>query len=145
MAVVVSACLLGTACRHDARDRRSERVLAAVAGETVVAVCPEVLGELGVPRLPCQLSGGDGRAVLRGHARVVSSEGEDRTAEFLRGAREALAQAQAGGAVRAILKERSPSCGVRSVHRDGRVEAGSGVFAALLEAAGIPALSDEEV
>lgn len=145
MSVVVSACLLGACCRFDGGDRTSARVLAAVAGETVVPVCPEVVAGLGVPRPACELRGGDGSDVALGRARVCAASGEDVTDAFLRGALAALEAAKAAGVRRAILKERSPSCGVRAVHRDGAVRAGRGVFAALLAAEGIEIASDEGV
>ncbi|TNF33812.1 MAG: DUF523 domain-containing protein, partial [Deltaproteobacteria bacterium] len=49
---VVSACLLGRACRYDGASKPSSAVDAALSrwrdrGGAVVAVCPEELGELG--------------------------------------------------------------------------------------------------
>ena len=143
--VAVSACLLGEPCRYDAQDRRSERVLAAVAGKQVVPICPEELGGLGTPRQPAELRGGDGEAVHRGLARVIARGGQDVTPAFLEGARQAVGRARAAGAEAAILKERSPSCGCRQVTCDGRLVPGRGISTFVLAAAGIPALSDEEV
>ncbi|HLV59896.1 MAG TPA: DUF523 domain-containing protein, partial [Fredinandcohnia sp.] len=113
----------------------------------VVPLCPEVAGGLPVPRPPAEIQGGDGRDVLAGRARVATREG-DVTAFFLAGAEAALAAARAHGVVAAVLKERSPSCGVRQVYDgsfSGQRRSGMGVTAARLEAAGIPVFSEAEL
>jgi len=107
-------------------------------GRKVIALCPEELGGLGTPRPACNLSGGEGADVIDGRAKVVDAAGRDRTLEFLRGARIALERCVSAGVTEAILKDRSPSCGVRQVYRDGRPTAGEGVFAAMLRRANIP-------
>jgi uncharacterized protein YbbK (DUF523 family) len=140
--VVVSACLLGRPCRFDGKDKFTPELAFMLEGRHVIAVCPEELGGLGTPRPACQISGGDGADVLDGKARVIDADGKDRTAAFLDGARAALERALAGGAGAAVLKDHSPSCGVTSVYRDGRLSPGQGVFAALLARHGI-AVTDE--
>lgn len=148
MSALVSACLLGRACRYDGGSRPSEAVAAAVAawsaeGVRIVPVCPEELGGLGTPRPPAELSGGDGSRVLAGEARVLRRDGTDVTAAFVAGAH-AAAQA-APDADRALLKARSPSCGAGSCHQDGAVRPGDGVFAALLRARGIRVGTEEDL
>jgi len=125
-AVLVSACLLGVCCRYDGTSREEPRVIADLAGTRMVPICPEQMGGLPTPRVPCDLVGGDGADVLEGRAHVVDKDGVDRTANFIRGAEESLKLAQRFGARRAVLKARSPSCGVAS-----------GVTAALLRKNGI--------
>jgi uncharacterized protein YbbK (DUF523 family) len=137
--VLVSACLLGRACRYDGRHNRDselERELAAKGCE-VVPFCPEEEGGLGTPRPPAWIQGGDAEAVLAGEARVVTGAGADATAGFLDGARKALALCRARGITEAYLKERSPSCGTRFTHADGALVPGPGVTAALLGSQGI--------
>lgn len=141
--VVVSACLAGEQCRWDGQASPLPELDALLAGAAPLCVCPEVLGGFGVPRPPVEFSGGDGRAVLRGEARVLRDDGCDVTAAMIRGARRAAAQARAAGSRRAILKERSPSCGVRQVHVDGRVVPGCGLLAALLEEMGLELRTEE--
>ena len=135
--VLVSACLLGLATRYDGGSRPSAVVRAALAGCTPVPVCPEQLGGLPTPRTAAHCSGGTGEEVLDGTARVVDEMGGDVTGEFLAGARAVLAVARLTGARRALLKERSGSCGVTETCCDGRVVAGMGVCAALLSRSGI--------
>lgn len=138
--VLVSACLLGLRCRYDGRALEPCRL---PEGICPVPVCPEQLGGLPTPRPPSRLYGGDGRAVLEGRARVVAEGGEDVTEAFLRGAQEAVKLAQAVGAKRAFLKERSPSCGVRWIWLADELVEGKGVAAAALEKAGIEIVSSE--
>jgi uncharacterized protein YbbK (DUF523 family) len=113
-----------------------------------VLVCPEEEGGLGTPRPRAEIVDGDGRDVLEGRARVVTEAGMDVTEAYLAGARSALDAAQEAGAMTAILKARSPSCGKGVVYDgtfSGTQRAGIGVTAALLEANGIKVLNDEDV
>jgi uncharacterized protein YbbK (DUF523 family) len=136
-AVVVSECLLGVHCRYDASTNPSQELAAMLAGYRVVPVCPEQLGGLATPRSAAHLAGGSGDDVLDGRARVMTDAGTDVTKQYLDGARETLRLAELFGARRAILKERSPSCGCVRVNCDGVMQSGSGVTAALLRRAGI--------
>lgn len=144
--VLVSACLLGEACRYDGRSQRSERVLAALAGKEVVPVCPEVGSGLPTPRPPVELSGGTGVDVWAGRARALEREaGIDRTDAFQRGARLALEASRRFGATVALLKEKSPSCGSQRVYEAGQLRPGEGITAALLRSEGLTVLSDEDL
>ncbi|MGD0073082.1 MAG: DUF523 domain-containing protein [Candidatus Binataceae bacterium] len=143
-AVIVSACLLGRRCRFDGRDKLTPELGVVLEGRSVIAVCPEEMGGLGTPRPSCQLRGGDGGGVLDGDATVVDANSVNRSVEFVKGAEAALAEAIAGGATDAVLKDNSPSCGVHNVYRDGTLLPGEGVFTALLRRRGI-AIYDENV
>ena len=145
--VLVSACLLGEACRYDGQSKETDRVQAwaeakVKEGGTLVAVCPEELGGLDTPRPPAQLSGGDGAAVLRGAAQV-ETETDNVTGAFVAGA--IRAANRGSGAKEAVLKARSPSCGCGEVWQDGAVSPGNGVFAALLKSRGVSVRSDEDL
>jgi uncharacterized protein YbbK (DUF523 family) len=142
---LVSACLVGINCRYDGKNSLSEAVVHFLQDKEFVPVCPELLGGLGVPRRPCRFSGGDGKAVLSGRARVLSDDGDDMTARFISGAQRALAIAELKAATAAILNERSPSCGVREVYIDMERTPGLGVAAWLLKAKGIELISDEDI
>lgn len=97
-------------------------------GKRWVPVCPEQLGGLTTPRTPADLTGGDGNDVLAGRASVIDRQGQDVTRQFIHGARQCLAIAQSQNISTALLKARSPSCGLSPV---------TGVTAALLLANGI--------
>ncbi len=135
--VLVSACLLGVRCRYDGETAEDTGLLAELRGKCVVPVCPEQLGGLPTPRSPSEITAGDGRDVLAGRSRVVNEDGEDVTAAFVRGAQETLRLARLFGCKRAILKSRSPSCGLGQIYRDGELVPGDGVTVALLKASGI--------
>ncbi len=132
--LLVSACLLGQACRYDG-ESKLDAGLAAELGERALAWCPEEAGGLGTPRQKAQLVGGDGHAVWLGSARVVDEQGRDCTRAFQRGAVLALAHCLARGGRGAVLKERSPSCGSHRVWIDGSLQSGQGVTAALFQRA----------
>ncbi len=137
--VLVSACLVGTYCRYDARTNFDHELLHRLVAEgcTIVPFCPEEAGGLGTPRPAASLSGGGAAEVLDGQARVLDIHGRDVTDEFLRGARAALETCRTQGIARAYLKERSPSCGVCATHIDEVQVAGPGLTTALLQRHGV--------
>ena len=67
--VLVSACLLGQPVRYNGGGCADPALVLALAETEVIPVCPEHLGGLPTPRLPAELQGGDGAAVLNGCAR----------------------------------------------------------------------------
>jgi uncharacterized protein YbbK (DUF523 family) len=140
--VVVSACLIGRRCRYNGEDRAHAGVLRYLENKKYVAVCPEKLAGWGVPRPPVEFHGGGASAVVDGEAAIVDDRGRNRTASLLRGARSALSRALSAKATEAILKEKSPSCGVTKVYRDGRLVRGAGVFTYWLKSHGIAARSE---
>src|SRR5262245_56983045 len=106
--VLVSACLLGVDCTYRGGNERREALLEALRGVPVVPVGPEAAGGLGIPRPRCEVGGGDGGAVLDGHAGVRTADGEDHTEAYLAGARVAVEVARRHGVRLAVLKDRSP-------------------------------------
>jgi len=102
-----------------------------------IPVCPEQLGGLPTPRALSNIVKGDGKTVLAGGAQVTNSLGEDVTAAFIKGARETLKLARITGAKKAILKDKSPSCGLNTPYCETDTGYGLGVTAALLLSAGI--------
>ena len=138
--ILVSACLAGIPCRYDGGSSPVPEIQRLVAEGHAVAICPEVAGGLPIPRLPAEIQGGDGQDVLEGRAKVVRQDGVDITEAFIKGAHQALSLARKIGAKRAILKARSPSCGVTFIHDGsftGALREGMGVTAALLKREGI--------
>lgn len=138
--VLVSACLLGHPVRYNGSGCADPALVLALAEKTVIPVCPECCAGLPTPRLPAELQGGDGDAVLAGHARVTDLSGTDVTATYVAGAQAVLALAQTHGVTEAILKQNSPSCGFGQVYDGGfhnQMVAGNGVTTALLLQHGI--------
>lgn len=146
--ILVSACLLGLPTRYDGTAKRNQAVLDWLAHENLlpIPVCPEQLAGLATPREQTRFRSGDGRAVVTGHGEVVSVTGMTMNETFLQGARMTLHIARLTGCRRALLKERSPSCGVHRIHRDeeGIVD-GIGIATALLLDAGIAVMSEADL
>lgn len=138
-AILVSACLLGVACNHEAKSSPSAAVRRLAEGFSLTPVCPEVLGGLPTPRPAAEVQP-DGT--------VVNGRGDDVTDAYRRGAAAAVELARAVGAERAVLKARSPSCGCHEIY-DGTFTrtrvAGEGVTARALRQAGLRVESEEDV
>jgi len=70
----------------------------------------------------------------------MTDAGEDLTRVFLAGAKAFVELGQNAGCLRAVLKSRSPACGVGTIFDgsfSGTVQSGDGVAAAALKAAGL--------
>ena len=145
--ILVSACLMGRPVRYDGRAAgKGDGLLAQWQAEgRLVIACPELAGDLPVPRPAAEIRGGSGSDVLDGAAVIATADGEDVTESFLRGAEAILALAVQHKVAVAVLKQRSPSCGSREIYdgkfADRRIP-GEGVAAALLRRNGI-AVFDE--
>lgn len=140
MTVLVSACLLGVACRYDGASKGlPDSVLRELmARHVLVPACPEQLGGLPTPRTPAE----------RIEDRVMTKDGRDVTAEYRHGAEQALHLARLCGCKIALLKERSPSCGSGTIYDGtftGGLTAGDGVTAALLRENGITVYGESEI
>ncbi|TCK03915.1 DUF523 domain-containing protein [Phorcysia thermohydrogeniphila] len=148
--ILVSACLVGFNCKYNGGNNRSELIVEAFRRGFVVPVCPEQLGGLPTPRSPAKIKGGDGKDVLSGKGKVLTVDGsfKDVTENFLRGAYETLKAAELLGdrLVACILKEKSPSCGVKKIYEfdTDNLKEGMGVTAALLSEKGFKIISSED-
>ncbi len=139
MTYLISACLLGCACRYDGQSKPiSPLVKSLMKRATLIPVCPEILGGLSTPRPPAEIVGD----------RVINANGVDVSAAYRKGAEEALSLARLYNAQGIILRDRSPSCGVGTVY-DGsfsrRPIPGNGITAALFLEAGIPIYGEGKI
>ncbi len=135
--ILVSACLVGVACRYNGTAFPCAGIAELVSLGKAIAVCPEVLGGLAVPRLPAEIVG----------LRVQTTQGQDVTEEYRTGAAAALRIAVENGCTSAVLKARSPSCGSGRIYDgsfSGRLVDGDGLLAGLLKQAGIIVYTEEE-
>ena len=133
--ILVSACLLGCACRYDGQSKPNPLAQELAKRGLAVPVCPEQLGGLPTPRKPSERRGD----------RVVMNDGRDVTAEYRRGAEETLRLGRLYGCTAAVLKEKSPSCGCGRIYDGtftGTLTDGDGVTAALLKENGIKVMVD---
>ena len=138
MKLLVSACLLGVACRYDGRSKLHPLAQELCRRHEVIPVCGEIFGGLPTPRTPAEIQGD----------RVVTRDGRDVTEAYRRGAEAAAQLARLTGAEAAVLKERSPSCGSGAVYDgtfSGTLTAGWGVAAGLLREQGIRVLGESRL
>lgn len=145
--ILVSACLLGLNTRYDGQSKPASHVAAYLQNHGLLAIpiCPEQLAGLATPRPPCNFTAGDGQAVLDGNGILTNDSGENLTDRFVAGAKQALEIARITGCSHALLKERSPSCGVHAVYCGTTLIEGQGVTSALFLRHGIDIFSEEDL
>lgn len=136
--LLISACLAGENCKYNGGNNYLPAVESLKVRYDLIPVCPERDGGLPTPRVPAERSGD----------RVINREGADVTAQYVRGAALALDTARKHGCRKALLKERSPSCGSGCIY-DGTFThttvPGDGVTAQLLKEHGITVLGENHL
>lgn len=135
--LLVSACLLGVNCKYNGGSNDTPAVRGLAGRYDLVPVCPEQLGGLPTPRVPSERLGD----------KVLTRDGRDVTGAFRRGAERTLEIALEQGAVGAVLKERSPSCGCGAVYDGsftGTLRPGDGVTAELLRSRGVKIFTESQ-
>lgn len=135
--LAVSQCLLGVNCKYNGGNNKNETLLTFLKQRDYVAICPEVMGGLPIPRVPCEIVG----------ERVLSKDGKDFTKEYKKGAKRSLSLCKKHGVTTAILQTRSPSCGCGLIY-DGTFSNtkinGDGITTKLLKENGIQVINIEE-
>ena len=134
--VLVSACLLGENCKYSGGNNFDEKVAEFVRDREVIPVCPEKC--LGCPRIPMEIVKG---VLTNREGTVVDGPVRAAVAEILEEIREQNIDC-------AVLKARSPTCGVRQVYDgtfSGTLVSGSGVLARALMDAGYRVLDAEDL
>ena len=136
--IVVSACLLGENCKYNGGNNYCPAVVAFAEGKDVIPVCPEMEAGYGCPRTPIEIVDGV----------LFDKNGNNVDAPMRRAIAEIL-QRLAGQEIScAVLKSRSPTCGVRQVYDgtfSGTLKDGMGLFAQALQDAGISVVDSEEI
>lgn len=140
MAIIVSACLLGEKVRYNKSDKAHAKIMELMRrGAEIVSVCPEMLGGLPTPRPPAEISS---------CGRVLTKDGCDLSQNYDEGAQRTCAAATANLVPLAILKEKSPACGVKLVYDGTHTSTlipGSGVAAKALMQKGVHVMSEVDV
>lgn len=134
---IVSACLCGEKVRYDGKANTIEKVKLLIDEGKAIMICPEVDGGMTVPRHPCEIQ----------NNKVINRLGEDKTSYFEKGAEKALRLCKKYNIKKAVLKEKSPSCGSNCIYDGtftGTLIPGQGITAKLLRENGIKVISDEE-
>jgi len=101
--IIISACLCGIKCRYDGKHKLNKKAFYLVQSGQAIALCPEVLAGLEIPRPAAD--------VIKG--RVIEKSGKDVTEIYQKGAEEAYNFCSNNNIniIKAILKDGSPSCG----------------------------------
>lgn len=136
--ILVSACLLGINCQYNGESDFTRELLEFLKDKgEFIAVCPEVLGGLPIPR--------DGAEIVG--KKVKTAAGKDVTKQFIEGAKKVFKIAKENNVKLAILKAKSPSCGVGWIY-DGTFSRnlikGDGMTAALLKKNKIKVLTEKD-
>lgn len=137
MKIMVSACLVGENCKYNGGNNRNDELCSFLKQHDVFLVCPEVMGGLSIPRTCCEIKDG----------KVIDKEGNDKTYEYVKGAKVALEIAKENDIDLAILQARSPSCGHKKIY-DGtfskRLIDGNGIFCDILIENGFKVMNLDE-
>lgn len=136
--VIVSACLIGENCKYNGGNNKSEAVLRFVKDREVIAVCPERLAGLGVPRIPIEIRNGE----------TVDQNGRSVEKVLRRAVDEIVSGIEPCEIDCAILKSRSPTCGVKEVYDgtfSGRLVPGMGMLASTLRDIGVKVVDSEDI
>ncbi len=124
--IIVSSCLAGCECRYDGKSNEVAEIKSMVLENKAIALCPEQLGGLSTPRIPCEI------VCTKKERRAIGQDQNDYTKEFLKGAEIFSNVAKALDVKMVILKANSPSCGYGTVY-DGShsrtLKAGNGFTA----------------
>jgi uncharacterized protein YbbK (DUF523 family) len=132
--IIVSACLAGINCRYDGNDNLIPEIREMVINGEAIALCPEEMGGLSTPRIPCEIVRSEGKVT------VMNQNQEDCTAAFQDGAKKLAQIAKILECKTAILKANSPSCGYGMIYDGtftGNKIPGKGLTAELLEKNGV--------
>jgi uncharacterized protein YbbK (DUF523 family) len=136
----VSACFIA-ATRYDGKQKENHVInkylsLLQAAKIAIVPLCPEQLGGLPTPRSPAEIV----------QTSVLNKQGQDVSAQFIRGAQETLHILQATQTTVVLFKQKSPSCGKGKI-MDGTfsnvLTSGDGITTQLLEKNGIAVFTEE--
>jgi len=138
MKILVSACLMGRLCKYNAGHNFRQAVADLAQKHELVEVCPEVMGGRTIPRKCIEIRNG----------RFIEADGTDVDAEVRDGVFQALEIAKKENVELAVLKSRSPTCGVHQIYDgtfSGTLIDGQGALTEGLEALGVRVIDDEEL
>lgn len=140
--ILVSACLVGINCKYNGTNNYNSKIFELVRSGKAIPFCPEQLGGLSTPRVPCEIK------IVDGQRRVIDKNGKDVTYEFEKGANEVMNFVKCMNIKKAILQSRSPSCGVRKIYNgnfENKLINGNGILAEILIDNGIEVIDVEDI
>lgn len=136
--LLISSCLVGNNTKYNGKNNYLPLIEKLKDKYNLIVICPEVMGGLSIPRDPSEIKGD----------KVISNKGNDVTKEYNLGAKIALDLAKKYNCKKALLMEKSPSCGVRKIY-DGTFSKnlidGMGITTKLLYENKIEVYSKDEI
>ncbi len=136
--IIVSSCILGNNTKYNGGNNYNPLVERLKEKYIIIPICPEVMGGLGIPRIPSE----------RINDRVINKNGDDVTNNYLLGLDKVLKLIENEEIKYAVLKDGSPSCGSKSIY-DGTFTGnkihGMGITAEGLSKLGIKIITEKEI
>ena len=124
--LLISSCLIGNNTKYNGKNNYIKEIEQLKSKYELIPICPEVLGELSIPRDPSEIN----------NDKVISINNKDVTLEFNIGANKTLNIALKNNIKYAILKDGSPSCGNTYIYdgtfKNNKIN-GSGITTKLLK------------
>ena len=143
--VLISACLLGKNCRYNGGHSQLNEL--NKLDVEWIPVCPEESGGLGTPRPSAEMQE-NAETILNGKGKIITNKGKNVTAEFIQGAEKSLQLGLEAEVKIAILKSKSPSCGIGKIY-DGSftkiLKTGDGIFAHLCHENNIECIPSDNI
>ena len=112
-----------------------------------ISVCPERAGGLDTPRPQAELQNSS-KKIINGDGRVLTKDGINVTANFIHGSKKELDRIKDENSTLAILKSRSPSCGLSEIYDgsfSGKLCSGNGIFSQMCIDEGIEVISSDHI
>lgn len=137
--ILISACLVGDNTKYDGTNNKSPYIKELLEKYELVPFCAEVEGGLKIPRTPAERQK-DGK--------VINKKNKDVTKNYLLGAEKAINICSYLGIQTAILKEKSPSCGVHKIYNGefkNELIDGEGTLTSALRKMGIRVINEDEI
>lgn len=136
--IIVSSCILGNNTKYNGGNNYNPLVERLKGKYIIIPICPEVMGGLGIPRIPSE----------RINDRVINKNGDDVTNNYLLGLDKVLKLIENEEIKYAVLKDGSPSCGSKYIY-DGTFTGnkiyGMGITAECLSKLGIKIITEKEI
>jgi len=110
--LLISACLFGENCRYDGLNSSLDKQKLSYLKKRyqLFPFCPEVQGGLPIPRDPNEIISESKQL------KIQTKEGVDNTIYFVNGARKCLDLVKKHDIKIALLKSKSPSCGIKKIY-----------------------------
>lgn len=136
--ILVSACLLGIDCKYNGKNNENNKIIDLLNDYEVVPFCPEILGGMTTPRIPSEIL----------DDKVINKNGDEVTDYFVKGANESLKMAKLFNIKKAVMKQKSPSCGFGKIYDgtfSGNVIEGNGTTTDLFLDNNIEVLTEDDI